>query len=113
MMQKLKVAGEYVATAFYITLFLAVGLMFLRLLGDMWPVFTVMFFLFVTAAGLEKGNWVMSLGGLALYIASWPAMDIYGTLIGLTVWFVGFMVWFLAPMITLPQTKLCTIKRRA
>ena len=111
-MQKLKVVVEYVATSFYTILFLAVGLMFLRLLGEMWPVFTVMFFHFVTLFGIEKGNWVMSLGGLALYIASWPAVDIYGFPTGMAVWFIGFMMWFLAPFVTLPQMKLCPVKHR-
>lgn len=112
MLEKLKTIGDSVLEVLSVIAFLAVGLMFLRILGEMWPMFTGMFFLFVTLGGIGKGNWVMSLGGLTLYIASWPAVDLYGTLIGMTVWFIGFMIWFVAPMVTLPQVKLCPIGHR-
>lgn len=38
----------------------------------------------------------MSIGGIALYLASWPAVDAWGTRLGMSVWMLGFGVWTIA-----------------
>lgn len=110
MWNKIQVFLGYVEATITVALFVAIGLMFLMLLGGMWPLFTGAFFVFVTIGGLAQGNWLMSLGGLTLYIASWSAVSEYGLLIGISVWFIGFMMWFVAPFVTLPKLTPCHVR---
>ncbi|MDP3729847.1 MAG: hypothetical protein Q8R26_03855 [bacterium] len=61
------------------------------------PVVTVLAVLLSTFLTFDK--WltaIISVGGLALYAASWPAMSAWGVWPGMLVWSLGILVWFAA-----------------
>jgi hypothetical protein len=71
------------------------------------PLVTILFVLGGTIASFRHSlTGIMSIGGLALYLASWPAVATYGTWPGMLVWMIGVILWFAAlglPAGMLPQ----------
>lgn len=59
------------------------------------PVITFLFVLFFTVRSFDRRiTAILSLGGIALYAASWPAVATFGVWPGLLVWAVGVLCWF-------------------
>ena len=71
------------------------------------PLITILFVLGGTILSFRhRITSIMSFGGLALYLASWPAVATYGTWPGMLVWMMGVLLWFAAlglPAEMLPQ----------
>lgn len=54
----------------------------------------VLLFTFLTFG--KRLTAIMSVGGITLYAASWPAVSVWGIWPGMLVWFLGVLVWFAA-----------------
>ncbi len=71
---------------------------FLKLIvAPLAPVVTVLAVLLLTFITFNR--WmtaVLSVGGLALYAASWTAVSAWGVWPGMLVWSLGILLWFLA-----------------
>ncbi|MDP3875054.1 MAG: hypothetical protein Q8Q22_00840 [bacterium] len=71
---------------------------FLKLIVEpLAPVVTVLAVLLFTFLTFDK--WltaIMSVGGIALYAASWSAVSAWGVWPGMLVWSLGVLVWFAA-----------------
>ncbi|MDP2665786.1 MAG: hypothetical protein Q8P23_04125 [bacterium] len=64
-------------------------------LVELAPVITFLFVLFFTVRSFDRRiTTILSLGGIALYAASWPAVATFGVWPGLLVWAIGMLCWF-------------------
>ena len=97
MLLKLKSMSEFLILTLILMVLSVVGLMWLRILEPMWPLFTAIFFITMTICGIGRGNWVISFGGLILYLISWPVTSEYGTVVGMAVCTIGLIIWMMAP----------------
>ena len=74
------------------------------------PIITVLTVLLFTILTFDKWQTtILSIGGLALYAASWPAVSAWGVWPGMSVWSLGVLTWFTAVYVSfsghLPRAK--------
>ena len=61
------------------------------------PVATFLAVILLTATTFGSGiTAIMSIVGIALYITSWPAMNAWGVMPGMSVWTIGVSLWLVA-----------------
>jgi len=92
------------------TIFLTVAVLFLfgiflkGAVEPLAPVITVLIVLLGTLYTFNKWTTaIMSIGGLALYAASWPAVSTWGTWPGMAIWAIGVLLWFTAVYLTFSE----------
>lgn len=67
----------------------------------------IMILLVVLCTILTFDRWltaILSVGGLALYVASWPAESVWGSWPAMLVWAVGILMWFTAVRMCMSST---------
>ena len=88
---------EISATTVWIAGALFVFCMFLKLFAPLSPVITAIVGFSLTL--ITFGKWttaIMSIGGIILYVASWPITKEWGAIPGMLVWTLGILTWFAA-----------------
>ncbi len=83
--------------------------LFLKIIEPLAPVVTALAVLLFTLRTFD--GWMtatLSVGGLALYAASWPAVSTWGVLPGMLIWSMGVLLWFSAVYIAfeIPTRKI-------
>lgn len=90
-------AYEIANAVVFITAVVVFSLVFLKvMIAPLGPAITFFLILGFTIHAIEKGQAVMAIGGVVLYLASWPATSTLGTLPGMAVWTLGVSLWFWA-----------------
>lgn len=85
------------AAAMFVATLVLFVLVFRTIVVPLAPLVTFVVVLFFTLATFERGTTaVLSLGGIVLYIASWPATAVWGLWPGILIWTLGILVWFAA-----------------
>lgn len=83
---------------FVVAAALTIAAMFFKIVvAPIAPLVTILLAAFFTF--LTFYNWptaVLSLAGIVLYVASWPAVNMWGTWPGMLIWSIGVLVWFVA-----------------
>lgn len=74
----------------------AVLVMVLGIFAPLAPLVIVLFVLFGTAIAVNNGYGVVSVGGIILYILSFPATALWGVPLGFAIWSFGVLAWFLS-----------------
>lgn len=91
-----KVVG-LAATITVIVVAAAYFLLGLAAIQPLSPTITILLVLVLTMSTLdERETAFLSVGGIAIYVLSWPITSIYGLPIGLLVWALGIVAWFWA-----------------
>jgi len=94
---------ELVGLVFASLILVSFVVMFLTILRDLWPVFSLLFYGYLTRMTFHTGiTAAMSLTGIALYVVSWPAVTYLGQWVGMPLFALGLLVWFYAVLCSLP-----------
>ncbi len=81
----------------YLAAFVLALLLFLKVVvAPMAAVLTFIFAFNFTIYAVKNGEAVLSIGGVVLFLISWPATDTLGILPGLAIWVLGVSLWFWA-----------------
>lgn len=87
-------AFTIVYVALYVVALVFVILVLLKIVvAPLAPAITIFFVIGFTSYAIEKGQAVMSLGGIILYLASWSITSMWGAWYGMAVWAFGIMLW--------------------
>jgi hypothetical protein len=100
MMKFIKKALEYIQMAFEMAGVLIIGYFTIKFVIQpiamvLSPIITILFVLiFTSTTFIHRTTAILAIGGIALYIASWPAVNVWGIWPGMFVWSLGVIAWF-------------------